>query len=118
MTSDVKAARVVPAASLRGQRRLGRIADLRDRLTCLSWSLVARSDDGLSVVLSASLTAQPVETVWGVSVTETDDAVTVAILVTLSDSDHDRMAHSLTATYVVDLPSPLGRRLLIDPSHE
>lgn len=107
--------RVVPASSVRGCSRLPRVAD-SDQLVPLEWNYVSRTDDDLTLTFTVNRSRQRVDKIAGVSIRETADSVSVAILGIVSSRPGDRVTSSLTAQCLVDLPTPLRGRRVVNPA--
>jgi hypothetical protein len=82
----------------------------------LDWNWVARTDDDRTLIFTIDCSGQHVEQIVGVQISEDADVVSVAILGRVYQPTNDIMPYSAVAQYVVDLPSPLANRQVVNPN--
>ena len=116
MSSDAPL-RVIATQRVSAQKRLLRISDppKMGGLRAVRWHAVARTDDGLTIVIVVDLSAEFVNEVIGVRVTETDDSVSLEVFGRGTSSDRPRALLSFQSDFLVDLDRPLGGRSLHRP---
>lgn len=105
--------RVVPASLIAKRHRIPEISgtDTRNDLRPLDWWPVARTADGMTVLILIEVGG--VVRVAGFNIRETQDSVTLDVLGEVVPPDVPRTLPSITREYVIELPSPIaGRRLL------
>ena len=88
---------------------------MRAGLTSVEWWAVARSDDGLTIVVMVDLTGQAIRHITGVDVLEADDSVTINILGESIPADMPRALLSLAKECLIGLTRPIGARQLLHP---
>lgn len=108
------ALRVIPVGSVAKRKRLPRISNASSvpGLQAVNWHPVAQTADGHTIVVTVHVSAERIIGVVGVTVTETDESVSIDVFGQTDPSNLARTLASVYSDFLIDLDRPLGERRL------